>query len=125
MRAVEASDTAALEAMVLSRAEYAWLYYPRHIYAKPPYELAPGTFWQLIRGNDAKGRARLKQTLAGTGFTVRGTTCTAGTTVQAPLEEWNCKLKLLVGGAPTEAAYFGSIVGLDGRYKFVSYANDF
>ena len=125
VRALEAADTVALDAMVLDRAEYAWLYYPAHIYARPPYELAPATFWQLIQGNSTKGRARLTQTLAGTAFVYRGMTCTASTNVQPPLTEVNCRLKLVVGGAPTEGTYFGSIAERDGRFKFVSFANDF
>lgn len=124
--AVRASDSVAVAAMTLDRAEFSWLYYPAHIYARPPYELAPATFWTLIEGGSDKGKRRLLQRLGGIDFTYRGMQCEPSTNVRAPVQEWqNCRVKLLLGGAPQELRIFGSIVAVEGRYKFAGYANDF
>ena len=43
LAALAARDTATLHRLVLSRAEFAWLYYPTTQHALPPYYLDPAT----------------------------------------------------------------------------------
>lgn len=119
-------DSTALDAMVLNRAEFAWIYFPHHAYVAPPYELPPQTFWMLIRGNSDKGRTRLLQRLGGTTVPLENYECRPSTMIRAPLREWEaCRIRTIVGGAPQELVLFGSIVEHQGRYKFASFANDF
>lgn len=125
LAATVARDSVALGNLLLSRGEYAWLYYPAHSYSRPPYELDPGSFWTLIQGNGAKGFARLLREYGGRrlGYVTHG--CKPSDAVQAPVREWNqCEVGLTVDGAETVKRMFGSIVEIGGRYKFVSYAND-
>jgi hypothetical protein len=112
--------------MLLSRREFAWVYYPRHIYRDPPYELDPGTFWMLIQGNSDKGLVRVMRRYGGRGLTFRTLECAPGGNVIAPLREAErCMLEFDVDGLPESRRMFGSIVGDGNGYKFVSYANEF
>lgn len=126
VRATAAGDTTALLALQLTRAEYAWLYYPAHIYAAPPYELDPATFWMMIQANGEKGLKRLLQHRAGQAAVLLGYQCEESHAVHAPAREWNhCTLRLMVAGQATTGQLFGSIVEHRGQFKFVSYANQF
>jgi hypothetical protein len=110
--------------MLLTRREYAYLYYPEHIYAAAPYELDPGTFWALMQMNSAKGLRRLLRNYGGRSLEYAGAKCEPAKTVRAPVAEWTCVVRLRVEGVPKSARLFGSLVGRGGRYKFASYAND-
>lgn len=126
LAAATAGDTAALIRMQLSRAEYAWLYYPSHIYTAPPYELDPGTFWMMIEGNGDKGLKRLLHHRTGIPMALRDYQCDVSEAVRPPVHEWNqCTLHLTVKRVRSTEQLFGSIVEIGGRYKFVSYANQF
>lgn len=126
VRAIAGGDSLALQGLLLTKAEYAWLYYPAHIYAATPYELDPATFWMMIGANGEKGLKRLLQHRAGQELSLRGYQCEASSAVHPPAREWNrCSLRLVVGGEERTEQLFGSIVELGGRYKVVSYANQF
>jgi hypothetical protein len=72
VRAVERRDTLALRAMALSRAEFAYLYYPSTRYVRAPYELAPETLWFLSLQNSEKGIGRLVDRRGGAVARARG-----------------------------------------------------
>jgi hypothetical protein len=125
LAAAAARDSVGLRNLLLSRGEYAWLYYPAHAYSRPPYELDPGSFWTLIRGNSGKGFTRVLRQYGGRRLDYVTHACKPSDAVQAPAREWNqCEVGLSVDGATTVKRMFGSIVEIGGRYKFVSYAND-
>ena len=119
-------DTIDLARMVLTRSEFAWLYYPSHMYHDPPYELDPGTLWMLVQGNSDKGFVRALRHYGGQRLEYRELRCTRSANVKPPLEESErCALEFTANGQPESRRMFGSIVGYGGRYKFVSYANEF
>ena len=125
LAATAARDSVVLRGLLVSREEYAWLYYPAHLYSRPPYELDPGSFWTLIQGNGGKGFTRLLREYGGRrlGYVTHG--CKPSDAVQAPVREWNqCDVGLTVDGRQVVKRLFGSIAAIGGRYKFVSYAND-
>jgi hypothetical protein len=125
LAAVSARDSASLSRLVLSRAEFAWLYYPAHIYARPPYELDPLTSWTLQQGNSAKGFSRALREYGGQRLAYLTHGCKPAATVAPPAREWNqCEVGLKVDDVEMVKRLFGSIVEIGGRYKFVSYAND-
>lgn len=123
--ALERRDTAALADLVLSRAEFAWLYYPTNPQARPPYDLAPDLMWFLLRNTSEKGARRLLGERAGVPLNVVGHRCDPATsregrnTVTGP-----CIVRRLTARGDTiEERLFGLILERGGRHKFVSYAN--
>jgi hypothetical protein len=59
----------ALKRLVLTRAEFGYLYYPESPYPEPPYQLAPELLWYMMEQNSAKGLERgLQRVGAGTEY---------------------------------------------------------
>ena len=125
VRAIAAADTAAIARMAVSRAEFAYLYYPTAVEGKPPYDLEPGLMWftlyersnegarkrpeALRRPPDAPARLRLRQRRAPRGpeHDLRA--------VRRALED--------EAGDTVSVRLFSKILERDGRFKFLSYAN--
>ena len=123
--AVASNDTAALNAMLLDRAEFAWLYYPGSKMSLPPYEAPPQLLWGQLLATSEEGAQNILKTFSTGSFKVFGVTCPKPAVVEGGnrLHE-GCLLKLeRAGAAPAEGAYFGTIIERDGRFKFVSYAS--
>ena len=124
--AVARRDTLDLARMVLSRAEFGWVYYPSHIYHDPPYELDPNSFWTLVQGNSAKGLIRVLRRYGGTKLRYGALRCGSSRNVNPPLlEAERCSLRFTSNGTAEARRMFGSIVGNGRTFKFVSYANEF
>ena len=117
--ALERRDTAALVDLVLTRAEFASVYYPTAREALPPYELPQDLMWFRLVGESDRGLRRALDELGGRPLRYRGHTC------GEPRREgrnrlWGwCRVRL----GEDEISIFGLIVERDGRFKFVSYAN--
>jgi hypothetical protein len=127
VRAVEARDTAALRRLVLSRAEFAYLYFPESPVSRPPYSAPPALAWfQLVEGSN-KGGGRLLARLGGRPLGYAGHRCEGPGERQGANRVWaRCTVRLArAAGDTAERRLFGSVVARGGRYKFASYANDF
>lgn len=113
-------DTARLTSLQISRAEFAYLYYPDSRLSKPPYELDPETMWQQIELQRVRGMQRLLMRYGGRSLRLRSTQC-------QPPERQNrvviheCSVVTGATGEPKQL--FGSILERDGRFKFVGFAN--
>ncbi|MGQ0814171.1 MAG: hypothetical protein ACT4O1_06860, partial [Gemmatimonadota bacterium] len=70
------------------------IYYPSSIYVKPPYKQSPELVWFLMQQSSEKGIKRALDRYGG-------------------LAEVSSAIRL-----------FGPIMERDGRFKFLSYAND-
>ena len=125
--AVEARDTAAVVRMVMSRAEFAYLYYPHTPLVAPPREMSPQLAWFLMLQNSEKGITRVFRRLGGAPLGYRGHACDPRPAVQGPNRVWRrCVVRRTTEqGDTTAQALFGGILERDGRFKFVSYANEF
>ncbi len=126
VRAVEGHDTATIRDLVISRAEFAYLYYPFTPYSGGPMELEPGLAWFLTQQNSEKGITRVLRRLGGTPLGYTGYRCDPTPDRQEQNLLWrNCELQLST--TPTDLPaqrLFGTILERDGRFKLVSYAND-
>lgn len=118
-------DTAALGRLLLSRAEFAWLYYPTDPQGLPPYDLSPGLRWFTLRGSSDQGLRRLLEKRAGWDLKVAGVTCDPAVshegenTVTGP-----CVVhRLTAAGDTVSERLFGLLIERGGVHKFVSYAN--
>jgi hypothetical protein len=122
--ALTAGDTAALRALTLSRAEFAWLYYPTTPQGLPPYDLSPGLMWTMFDLHGTRGMRNALEAYAGRPVRYVGHTCDARAsdegrnTVYGP-----CTVRFALDGTTVEQRLFGLIVRRDGRFKFVSLAN--
>ena len=122
--AVASSDTAALNSMVIDRAEFAWLYYPGSQLSEPPYEAPPELLWAQFLGNSDEGARRLLRRFGGRPIAVRAVSCpSVKSEGQNRLHE-GCLVRLETDGSAGEPLrLFGTIMERDGRFKFVGYTN--
>jgi hypothetical protein len=126
VRAVESSDTTAIRAMVLNRAEFAYLYYPPSSFARRPYLTSPALLWFLTQQNSEKGITRLLRRYGGRPLGFVGFECEPEPSQQGENKLWQaCAVRFTnAAGDTLTRRLFGAIIERAGRYKFVSYAND-
>lgn len=127
VRAVEAGDTAAVRAMIVSRAEFAYLYYPESEFARPPRRTSPALLWFLTMEESEKGIGRLLARRGGWPLGFAGYACNPAPRAQGANRLWHgCRATLRdsEGGGTTEVRLFGPILERGGRFKFLSYQND-
>jgi hypothetical protein len=120
VRALERSDTAALASLLLSRAEYAWLYYPTTPQSLPPYDLSPALLWFTLSRRSDQDLAVALQTFGDSAIGYRGHSCAATPRREGENLIWGyCIVRVRAGAV----RLFGLIIERGGRFKFVSYAN--
>jgi len=124
--ALARDDSTALAAMRLSRAEFAYLVYPESPYTRAPFRSGPGLVWRQIAAASDKGLIRLRRRLGGRPLELRGLTCDRAVEVEGRNRLWaGCRVRIAAGSRPPlDARLFGTIIARDGRFKFVSYANE-
>lgn len=124
--ALAASDTAALRHLAVSRAEFAHLIYPESPLVRAPYRQPIDVAWLLHSAPHAKGFTRLLRRLGGRPLRYRSMGCGAMPTRQGGNRYWTgCRITLFIAADSLEARLFTSIVERAGRFKIMSYDNDF
>lgn len=125
VRALETRDTAALRAMELSKAEFAWLYYPTNPQGLPPYDLSPSLMWFMLQERSAQGMGHLLEERAGAPLHVAGYSCDSTASVEGANRVYGpCLLQRVQAPGDTSGErLFSLILERGGRFKFVSYAN--
>lgn len=125
--ALERADTDALAKLLVSKAEYAFLYYPSSVYSRKPYELPPDVAWLLSEQNSQKGATRLLRRLSGRDLHFDRYACGASAREQENVFWRDCELSYVDPASSVRVTrrLFGAIMLREGRYKFLSYANDF
>lgn len=123
--AVARRDTAVIRSLALSRAEFAYLYYPTTRYTHKPYELAPALLWFLSQQNGEKGITRMLRRYGGESLAAEGYTCADTPRREGENTLWlDCRIRSPRFTDSTGMRAFGTIIERGGHYKFVSYAND-
>lgn len=124
--AVEQRDTAVLRGLVMSRSEFAYLVYPESRYTRPPYRQNPALLWFLIEEGSAKGLSRAIRRVGGRPLGYVSHSCAPAAEIEGPSRMWTgCTVRrVLAPGDTVDQRLFGSILERDGRFKFVSYANE-
>jgi hypothetical protein len=124
IKALESSDTADIRRMALNAAEFIDLYYPSSMFSRPPYKQSPEVRWFLIQQNSNKGITRLLSRYGGQKVTVLDYNCAPEPTVEGENKLWDrCTVNWNL--QPSPMRIFSTIIERNGRFKFVSYANDF
>lgn len=124
---VARADSADLRAALLTPREFADLVYPSSPYTHPPYRQAPGLTWMLIANPSESGLTRLLRRRGGQPYRFAGYACDPHAERQGANTLWQkCILRLVdAKGDTTTQRWFGSIIARAGRYKLVSYKNQF
>ncbi|HXV86684.1 MAG TPA: hypothetical protein VD793_08305 [Gemmatimonadales bacterium] len=124
--AVERRDSLALRKLMITRAEFAYHYYPTAPEAHAPYDLTPALLWFMLEQGSLKGIRRVQQDLGGTPLGYAGHRCDAPPSHQGDNRVWGPCVILRVHSAGDTVAQrlFGSILERNGRFKFISYSND-
>lgn len=127
VRALAANDTNELRAMVMQGREFADLYYLDSPYSRPPYQQPPSFAWRMIQDPSTGGLSKLLKRLGGKPMTFVSERCDPRTLHEGRSTRYAGCLVRVIGdrGDTATRRYFGSIVERDGRFKFLSYTNDF
>jgi hypothetical protein len=121
--AIAARDTTRLQALAISRAEYAWLYYPTATQGLPPYDLAPALYWFTI---DTRNHRALGQLLEGSAPGPRFVSADCGTTAttEGANRVWGpCTFSLAPAtGWAVKVRYLSLVVEREGTWKVLQYS---
>jgi len=122
--AIAAHDTAGLQALTLTRAEYAWLYYPTAKQGLPPYDLAPALYWFTI---DSRNHRALSQLLEGatTKRRLASADCGTASTPEGANQVWGpCIFTLTPPSGPAvKVRYLSLVVEREGTWKVLQFSD--
>jgi hypothetical protein len=125
LQALAAADTAALLRLVVTRAEFAWLYYPTTPMGKPPYDLEPGLMWFLHTERSDEGLSKALQLYGGKPMTLVDYDCgREGSHEGKNIVYGPCSLRWRTPDGDTLAVrLFNQILERGGRFKILSFGN--
>ncbi|MDX2192497.1 MAG: hypothetical protein NW201_04015 [Gemmatimonadales bacterium] len=125
VKALAAADTAAIRAITVTKAEFAWLYYPTTPQGLPPYDLTPQMLWFLTEGNGTKGLVRALRRYGGRPLDVAGYRCDPTPSREGENRVWGpCVLDVRApGGKTLEVRLFSQILERGGRFKILNHGN--
>jgi hypothetical protein len=123
--AMEQADTTALRELLLTRSEFAWLYYETSPESRPPYNLSPSLMWFLLEGNGRKGLGRALDEYGGRPLGVIDYQCDETSSSEGDNTVWGpCTVRRIEpDGDTVRLRLFGLVLERGGRWKFVNYAN--
>ena len=123
-RALDAADRAQLSQLQLSRAEFAYLYYPESPLARKPYELDPELMWMQVTDRSVRGISRAVAAFSHGRLHMRGFRCEAAPMRLRLIVLYNsCTVTHDENGRLLTEPLFGSIIERGGVFKFVGYSN--
>jgi hypothetical protein len=127
VRGVARRDSVDLRNTLVSPREFADLIYPSSPYTRPPYRQAPGLVWMMITNHSGSGYTRLLRRRGDARLELASYQCNETPEVQGPNKLWSdCVVKVVADKKDTTTQkWFGSIVERDGKFKLLSYRNQF
>jgi hypothetical protein len=124
--AVQTHDTATIRQLVLDRAEFAWLYYPTSAFSRRPLYQPPELFWFRLQAGSEKGIVRVLRRLGGGDLNLHGLECATPPRMEGKNRIWEyCAVRREEHGELRSDMLFGGILEREGRFKFISYANQY
>jgi hypothetical protein len=125
IRALETRDTAEVRTLAMTKAEFAWLYYPTTPQGLPPYDLSPEMLWFLTFERSQQGIAHAFEQRGGQPLRYVGYACDPDVSIEGQNRvQGPCLVRRLQAPGDTVAErLFGLVIERGGRFKFVSYAN--
>ena len=127
VRDVTQADSTDLAAAAITPREFIDLVYPSSPYTHRPYEQPPDLVWMQIASPSATGYRRLLARRGGQAFTYVGHTCASKPDRQGPNTLYvDCFITVRdPQNAQIKQRWFGTIIERDGRFKILSYRNQF
>jgi hypothetical protein len=124
--ALSRKDRSVLGRLTLSRAEFAYLYFPNTPDATNPNGMPPTLRWDGIMRNSEKGATRALSRVGGQSLTLEALDCpNAPVSSGAMRLHHGCTVRInQADGSVFNGRLFGSIIEIAGRFKFVGYSND-
>ncbi|MBX3148192.1 MAG: hypothetical protein KF785_15620 [Gemmatimonadales bacterium] len=124
--ALEQNDIPALNRLLISRAEFAYLYFPSSIYMNRPYQQDPSLVWFMMVNNSERGLRRVLTRDGGRPLGIRGYRCPEEPLIEGENRIWrDCVLLGTRDGAPIERRLFGAIIERNQRAKFLTYTSEY
>jgi hypothetical protein len=123
--ALERRDIREVQSLVVDKAEFAYLVFPDSRQSLPPFNQSPEIAWLLMQSSSNKSLGRLLQRAGG--GQVRYLEHSCATTERDGLM-WvhgACTVRVFVSGQYVTRQLFGAIVEHGGRYKLLSFDNDY
>lgn len=126
LAAISARDTATLQRLIISRSEYAWLYYPHSRFTQRPYELYPELLWIQLSSSTESGITRMLHRYGGSSMRLESVVCDDSSVIEGPNEIIRgCRVRFAAADSSARTMrLFGDLLARDGQLKFLSYAND-
>lgn len=123
MRAVQQKGTVALMRTHLSRAEFAYLYYPTHPQAQAPYSLPPDLMWMMLEAQSVKGVSQAVSKLGQNPPRLEAVHCQRVSSHGDNRVHSGCLGALRQGNVAGDPATLplGPIIERNGQFKFVSF----
>jgi len=127
VRDVARADSTDVSAAAITPREFIDLVYPASPYTHPPYEQPPDLVWMQIANPSAAGYRRLLARLGGQAFVYVSHGCAGKTERQGPNTLYvDCFITVRdPSRAEIKQRWFGSIIERNGRFKILSYRNQF
>jgi hypothetical protein len=127
VRGVAKADSVDLAGAAITPREFIDLVYPSSPYTRPPYEQPPDLVWMQIANPSAAGYRRLLARRGGQAFSYVGHSCAPKREHQGPNTLFlDCSITVRdPSHAEIKQRWFGSIIERDGRFKILSYRNQF
>lgn len=123
MHAAGRQDSAALRALTLSRAEFAWLVFKESRLSRPPYRQSPDIAWLNLEMASESGLRRLLSRTPGMQFLDYH--CPDSVASEGRLRiTTGCAVRVHEAGVERDLRLFGRMVSLDGRWKIVAFDGD-
>ena len=123
--ALDNHDAGALEALGVTKGEFAYLIYPGSSASHRPFYQPPEIAWLLLVKSSATGFSRLLHRAAGGVITYRSHTCAKAERDGESTLYRNCIVHVVEAGKALDRRLFGTIVERDGRFKFLGFDNDY
>lgn len=122
-RAAMRSDTAALRALALNRAEFAYLVYPESRLSRPPWRQPPEIAWRLLSQASEGGLRKLLERVPA--MTLLDGMCPDSVQVEGRMRTIRgCTIRVQTPDNVRDVRLFGRIVELGGRWKIVGFDGD-
>ena len=124
-RGIETRDTALLRRLAVTKEEFAWLVYPTSAQGRPPYDLEPQAYWEMLFLHSNGGLAKALEAYGGSSLGMQGYSCDTVETHEGENRLVGpCLLRRRVpSGQVVPELLFSQLIERGGEWKVLSYAN--